>query len=112
MEGGNQAVIEYKSRVLDKQLNNKVVKFKGSVTSTMYNTSTKRPRVRFTRIIAHLTLQNLVEEVKLMQHALQKYKMEFKALQIRANGVYRENLEILSAEERYDSLVCFYCLKN
>lgn len=62
-------------------------------------TPTKK-KVNFSHIITRLTLQNLVEEVKLMQHALQKYKMEFKALEIRSRNVYKENLQHLTEEER------------
>lgn len=50
--------------------------------------------------VRHLSLQNLVEEVKLMQHALHKYRMEFNTLEIRSRTVYKRQAQHLSADER------------
>ena len=57
-------------------------------------------KYNFKRVLHNLSKQNLVEEVKLMQHALQKYKMEFKTLEIRSRGAYKTHVELMNVEER------------
>ena len=62
----------------------------------------RAPKLRFSSVLSHLCLsaQHLVEEVKLMQHALHKYKLEFRALEIRARTQYKAQHEHLGYEER------------
>ena len=54
----------------------------------------------FNDAIRHLSLQNLTDEVKLVQNALQKYKLEFKGLELRSRTLYKTHAEHLSPEER------------
>ena len=57
----------------------------------------------FSKVLNHLcaSSKHLVEEVKLMQHALHKYKLEFRSLEIRARTQYKAQTEHLGPEERY-----------
>ena len=56
---------------------------------------------KFRAVIRNLSLQNLADEVKLVQNALQKYKLEFKSLDIQSQTLYKANAEQITPQMRY-----------
>ena len=48
-----------------------------------------------------VAFQSFLDEIRLMQHALHKYKLELRALEMQSRSLYGSHHDDLAAEERF-----------